>query len=184
MTGVHVWLKGQQRSIFVIKVTLPDTSVVGIAFEHRTVKEALTEEALYSKLMGRTVLDVFEVRYTLCTLYRLMPDGGEGKFTASIIASSKARCSPEDNFNKETGRKISLTRLLNKQYPRLKDNPDLTAEAGQFNKNIRQEIWQAYRMRGMMQALDEVAERAGQALLQGIPVRKLLTEGDAPVAHV
>ena len=54
----------------------------------------------------------------------------------NIIAISKTTCSIKDEFNRETGRKISLQRALNK-----KDLGGRTI----FDKQKRTQFWQAFR---------------------------------------
>lgn len=48
------------------------------------------------------------------------------------VTSEYAICSSNDKFIKEIGRKVSLRKLLNKQWP------------GQENKHIRTLIWNTY----------------------------------------
>ena len=61
---------------------------------------------------------------TRCTLAMLDKEGNK-----EIVAITQAWCSVKDPYNKERGRKISLTRALN--------------EAG-LNKEERTQVWEAY----------------------------------------
>jgi hypothetical protein len=64
-------------------------------------------------------------RKTLCQVYKLLQDERQ------LISSGTAVCGPLDQFQKEVGRKVSLTRALQTIGPCL-------------NKKLRTEIWKEY----------------------------------------
>src|SRR3990167_6318346 len=101
-----------------IKVDVGD-HLVGIGFEHKAVKEFDTKSPSYVELSGaiRRVLDALEVRHTICTLYLLEPIPDSKKVNATPLTKGVARCSPLDNFKKENGRKLALSRELKQLYP-------------------------------------------------------------------
>lgn len=136
-----------------IRVQLPNR-LLGIGFEHKSVVETGGPSEAYTLLLGRPVLDTIDVRQTHCTLYELTPDETKhGKYLAAALAQGVARCSPLDNFKKEVGRKTALTRALKVLFPGPKDNPELTAEAIQYNKSMRDEVWKGYHSRWVNDAM-------------------------------
>ncbi len=66
------------------------------------------------------------IRHTECKI--LTPI--EGKEMPGFVSIGYAKCHPKDNFNKETGRQLSLKKAL---------------EDGDFSKEERTEFWNAYR---------------------------------------
>ena len=69
-------------------------------------------------------------RVTLCKLY--FDTGLEQPRKWDLIGIEKTKCSRKDNFCKETGRKIALTRILANWFP------------GPSHKEIRFKFWEAY----------------------------------------
>ena len=70
--------------------------------------------------------------------------------TNKLLAETEAKCSEKDNFNKNTGRKIALTRLLeskefinhiNKIFSSISS---YTHELYEQQKPVRKEIWNKY----------------------------------------
>ena len=138
-----------------IRVSLPGR-LLGIGFEHKSIVETGGPSEAYTLLLGRPVLDTIDVRQTHCTLYELCPSeelGNETKLKAIPLSTGKARCSPLDNFKKEVGRKMALTRALKTLFPGPKDNPELTTEAIQYNKSMRDEVWKGYHSRWVNDAI-------------------------------
>lgn len=80
-------------------------------FKHLRLLETIDRknEAL-SRLVGKDVLDTVTIRYTHCELFILSDD----RLTLAKLARGTARCSPRDNFCKETGRKVALADALKK----------------------------------------------------------------------
>lgn len=68
-------------------------------------------------------------RSTTCTIAYLGEDGRPGQ----PVATATVVCSPQDNFCKETGRKLALTRALRRSF---------------FMRADRVAIWAAYFRRG------------------------------------
>jgi hypothetical protein len=93
-----------------------------MSFEHPSVVEELTEPIYNMKTQA--IVSHREVRHTVCKVFELGP-GAE----ATLLSQGRARCSPEDNFRKEEGRKRALTRALD-PLP--------------FDKEDRALVWTAY----------------------------------------
>lgn len=96
-----------------LKAKLSDGRIFGITFAHPTLQTEI----------GAHIL---KVRVTRCDLFEI--------FTGPLarerpIASEIAKCSPRDNFEKERGRKIALTRAI---------------EAAKLPKKDRSILWEAY----------------------------------------
>ena len=150
-----------------IKVDVGD-QLVGIGFEHKTVKEFDTQNSSYVELSGavKRVLDAIEVRHTICTIYLLEPITDSKKVNATPLVKGVARCSPLDNFKKENGRKLALSRALKQLYPGSKENADLSVEALEMNRKLRAAIWEAYHSRWVADAQrnTEKAVSAGESV--------------------
>ena len=69
-------------------------------------------------------------RKTVCEVYRLGPRKSVPP-ERELISTGVATCSPLDQFQKEVGRKVSLTRALQETAPSL-------------NKDFRAAIWKTY----------------------------------------
>lgn len=74
-------------------------------------------------------------RQTECYIMELSEENGVRN--RRIICSAAAVCHPADQFNRDRGRKISLTRALSSMYPRSGENASL-------NKELRRKFWAAY----------------------------------------
>src|SRR5512137_580660 len=61
--------------------------------------------------------------YTLCRIFRVVKKNlRQGLLRPEILASGTSFCSIKDVFNKTTGRKISLTRALERLFPSFQEN--------------------------------------------------------------
>lgn len=67
-----------------------------------------------------------ELRTTMCTIEKVSA-GKLFKEDGELVSTAKSMCNPVDNFNKDIGRKISLTRAI-KEFP----------------KEVRKLIWDSY----------------------------------------
>lgn len=63
-------------------------------------------------------------RATVCQIVNVDSDGN-----TSVVSESASMCNPRDNFSKEFGRKLALTKALRKSN---------------YNKSERALIWQSY----------------------------------------
>lgn len=90
----------------------------GLTFEHRHIP-VLTE----GKCLGNKI--------TLAKVYEV--DDGTGQANPFAAAEGQTLCSFKDQFCKETGRKLALTRLL---------------KAWGLGKEAREKVWEQYRNRG------------------------------------
>ena len=100
---------------------------IGIGFQHKTLKESVDLE------LGVEL----EFRHTLCNLFEV-PVGYTGLkpkerlekgLVPKVLAVGSARCSLQDNYKKEIGRKLALTRAL---------------EETSLDKHDRNVVWRAY----------------------------------------
>jgi hypothetical protein len=86
---------------------------------------------------------------TLCIISELLPDR-----TKKLLTSGDAICNMKDQFKKNTGRKLSLSRALLAEVPTI-ENP----APGQkqewdmvFNRDTRKLVWKEYfRMHGKIE---------------------------------
>lgn len=90
-------------------------------------------------LMG-SIVSYFTTIKTTCTITK----------NNAPILQYHCVCSLGDQFRKETGRKISLTRALLSR----------TAEHHGFDKALRTEIWRTYHNRKRMESLKKLATQA------------------------
>jgi hypothetical protein len=102
-----------------IRARLTDGQEIGIGFSYITLPQLLSK-----------TMKLSEARTTVCKLYGI---GSDGK-PATVLASDDAACSASDNFRKETGRKIALTRAI---------------EKAKLSKQDRRLVWEAYFGRGV-----------------------------------
>jgi len=100
----------------VIKVKLPNR-VLGITFSH--------------PYREKVELPLFYDRSTVCQIFELHDDGPVED--ALLLGTGEARCSYKDNFCKEAGRKIALTRAL-----RTEDGTHY------LNNEARTIVWETY----------------------------------------
>lgn len=112
-----------------LKVDLPGRSI-GVSFSHPTVIKKVFDDDLLSEHL---VTEVKE-RRSVCQVYELKPDWLPNDIDVTLLGEGVAKCSHLDNFVKETGRKISLTRAL---------------AASNLTKDERTAVWQAYRLRNL-----------------------------------
>src|SRR5436190_23211783 len=98
-------------------VKLPSMDV-GIVFTHPTSKKLI-----YAAVSKSGFTEEKKVRSTQCQLYEVA-----GK-DAQLISVGLTVCSQKDNFCKQTGRKIALTRAL------------LDSELGKSDRTL---VWEAY----------------------------------------
>lgn len=75
-------------------------------------------------------------RSTECIISELVKV--DGKMTRVDVVRALSKCHAEDQFSRERGRKISLTRALQKMYP-----SNIESDAC-HNKRLRQQFWTAY----------------------------------------
>jgi len=108
-----------------IRVQLPD-KVIGISFAYLSKVEAGDPNKSLSEYLSKTVLDMFEVRYTNCELFLLDNEA------PMALVKGEARCSRQDNFNKAVGRKVALAKALKEIN---------------LPKQERKLIWEAYHSR-------------------------------------
>lgn len=109
-----------------------DTATYGIGFRHFSMKEAVPLFDSKGIPQKSIYLETIDVRYTSCSIYRL---GADGKPLGPVLAKQSGRCSPLDNFEKEAGRKVALTRTL------LRWTEKLDPVEG---RTIRAAAWTAY----------------------------------------
>lgn len=84
-----------------------------------------------SKLSKREEkIDLLPVRHTECKILLEQED----KDIPGFVGIGYSRCHPNDNFNKETGRQLSLKKAL---------------EDGEFDKDTRTIFWDNYRSWGL-----------------------------------
>lgn len=96
-----------------LKAKLSDGRIFGIAFGHPVLQTTIAGHLL-------------KVRVTRCELFEIFT----GPLARErLIASEIAKCSPQDNFEKERGRKIALTRAI---------------RAAKLQKPDREALWEAY----------------------------------------
>jgi hypothetical protein len=92
----------------------------------------------------------FEERYkTHCLVSQIYPDN-----TKMLIVRGTAECSYKDQFNKNKGRKLSLSRALITERPTVEfpTKEHLQIWAPVFDRNLRKEFWDAYfKMRGKLE---------------------------------
>lgn len=140
------------------------TDTYGLGFKHTERKEAVPIAG------DPLLLETKEVRYTSCTIYRI---GADGKPVGNPLAADGARCSPLDNYVKEVGRKVALTRTLNqwteKMDPVLGRTLRAAAWSGYFDRNEAQE-----------RRRQEKEVKAAQDRLAAVAV-DLALNADAPV---
>ena len=105
-----------------IKVQLPNM-LMGISFSHPVKREAMTSIPLFD------AIPTMQVRYTHCELYEILPGPDNEKPQTKLMCEGIARCSPLDNFNKEAGRKIALTRAI---------------KVLELNRDEREVVWETY----------------------------------------
>ena len=154
-----------------IRVSLGER-LLGIGFEHKTIQEVAGDDEAFTILLGRRVKKTIETRNTYCTVYELTPSKEkEGKFDAAPLATGHARCSPSDNFNKEEGRKVALSKALKVIWPGIREltfkknviqdreeraafiiDPAVLLE----NQRQREEVWKGYHSRWVNDALKEI----------------------------
>lgn len=146
-----------------IRFTL-NSDTYGLGFKHTSKKEAVPVKE------SPVFLETFNVRYTTCTIYRI---GADGKPVGNAVASHSARCSPLDNFVKEVGRKVALTRTLDRWTAKL--DPVL-------GRTLRAAAWAGYFERNEAQEArrQEKEAKAAQERLAAVAVDLALT-ADAPV---
>ena len=90
-------------------------------------------------------------RHTVCEIFELL-SGGQAK----AVAEGRVACSCQDQFRKETGRKLALERAIcnhvyNVKTQRCKKCTQRfisTYSAMRLTKDERQRVWEAYRSRG------------------------------------
>ena len=87
-----------------LTIQLSDTLVLGITFAHPT--DFQLDESKFCT-------DGTKVRYTHCEIYTIHENGGL-RPEVTLIADGLAKCAAGDNFQKKVGRKIALTRALQK----------------------------------------------------------------------
>lgn len=146
-----------QDSKGMLRITLGQRTL-GLQFRH-----------LSTKAMVRGIEQ--QTRLTYCGVYELPEDP---KVKPTKITFGVAKCSGSDNFSREIGRKISLTRAL------LSGTHEFsTTEA----KGTREVIWNAYRMRGTTSFTETPPVVQQQEVIEGIVLneQKLL---EAPVSTV
>lgn len=87
-----------------MKITLSDDLTLELRFAHPT-DFYLDETTKFAGLGGKQM----KVRYTHCEIFKL-----DEADEPCLISEGVAKCSAGDNFQKKVGRKIALTRALNK----------------------------------------------------------------------
>lgn len=117
-----------------IRVHLPNKTL-GIGFIHPS-KAIATDKNLPFFLT--------RMRFTHCEIFEIVPNAmmREG-FDVRLLSEGVTMCSPRDNFVKEAGRKIALTRALGKL---------------KLGKKERTLVWEAYMARktGTLEQATEV----------------------------
>ena len=63
------------------------------------------------------------------------------------------------------GRKKALTRALAALFPSFDDNQELSVEAIQMNKRLREEVWKGYHSRWVNDAFQQVEANTQQLAL-------------------
>lgn len=125
LRGKSFYLK--TKGLVMIPVKLSNRSI-GIAFKHTQKRVKITPTHLSWK--GHDAMGI--ERYTTCQLWDMKNPNGVGR-SDFLIAEGVAKCHPYDNFTKASGRKISLTRAIDKL---------------KLSKSDRASIWAAYLNRG------------------------------------
>ena len=98
-----------------------------------------------------------KVRLTHCSIYDITDDPED----PHKLAYGVAKCSDNDQFVKEKGRKVSLTRAL------LSGDTELSAEGA---KAIRTIIWETYRNRGKVSFVPPTDE--GAPAIEGLVINE------------
>ena len=156
-----------------IRIQLGDR-LLGLGFEHKSINEVIGDDLEFTTILGRRVKKTIETRNTYCTIYELTPSKEkEGKFDAVPLAKGHARCSPLDNFNKEEGRKVSLSKALKVLWPGIRELTfkknvlQTKAERDAFqieaatlleNQKQREEVWKGYHSRWVSDAIREIEQ--------------------------
>jgi len=109
-----------------IRVTLRDGRVIGITFR-------------YTRRHG--------IRYTHCELYLVEKKANEQRPTLTLLGNSTVKCSKDDNFRKEVGRKYALTAAV--MNARRVDDEAL-------GKQDRSDIWNGYLNRPRPKSVSKV----------------------------
>lgn len=147
-----------------------DSSTYGLGFKHLSKKETVPVKE------SPVFLETFDVRYTACTIYQI---GADGKPVGNPLAVHGARCSPLDNFVKEVGRKVALTRTLNlwteKMDPVIGRTLRAAAWAGYFERNEAQEARRV--LKEVKAAQDRLAGVAADLALTADPVVETHPDG-------
>jgi len=115
---------------------------VGIQFRHQAVKTLVRGENIHTRL---THCGIFEI-----------PKEEKGEIKK--LAFGVAKCSEHDNFCKEKGRKVALTRAL------LQGASEFSG-VSQSHKDLRGKVWEAYRNRGASQNINPPEGGEGGAVL-------------------
>lgn len=111
---------------------------------------------------------------TRCSIFELAEPGE--KTEPKLITFGVAKCSDRDQFNKETGRKISLTRAL-------LQGTHFLSESTLERKEDRGTIWAYYRNRNLPPPTNE-ENGADQPAIDGVVVNEQkLLEAENPVVH-
>lgn len=139
----------------IIKATLSPEATVGIAFTHSR-KTVIID----GKKPGMKV-PVYVDRTTTATLYSVTTNKSGGD-DLTMICRGVAACSDVDNFVKETGRRLALTRALCSHFMELQPQPDKTKAYvcktcgahysdvkgnPHFSRVERAKVWAAYHSR-------------------------------------
>lgn len=61
-----------------------------------------------------------------------------------VLTYGLAICSPEDNFDKEKGRRLSFERAVG-DYLQVVDDEDMVTKEYKFSKELRTEFWEGFR---------------------------------------
>ena len=142
-----------------LKVQVEDT-LYGIGFEHVTIKEVVGDDHEFTAILGRPVKKTIETRNTFCTIFMLDSDG-DGKQVAQALAKGHARCSPLDNFNKEEGRKVALSKALKLWFPGVKEGVTDDTVINQ-NRKVREAIWKGYHSRWVNDAFQNIEKAVNE----------------------
>ena len=110
-----------------IVTTLPSGEKMGFSFTHTRAKPAPSHKWYKS---------VLYLRVTFCEIFKILPEN-KG---VELVGDGESLCSPVEQFRKDVGRKISLTRALEVVFPKEK--------SGEAGKAARTAIWMAYLNRG------------------------------------
>ncbi len=119
----------EMKGFPMIEIKLP-TRLIGLGFRHPSTLIPLSDEAIHKN--GPTHR---KLRSTVCQVYELFHTDTHIKPIATLLAEGEAVCgliTISEQFNKEKGRKIALTRALKKT--------DLT----KYERSI---VWDMYRGR-------------------------------------